>query len=223
MKKKTILLGSLALIILFLVVYFKPWQLIDPEVITTYLESFGPWTPIVYSLLYLIAVFIPHAGTAMTVVGGLLFNPVFGTLLVITVSSLGSVGPFLLARKYGRNYVKKKLKNHKFEKYLNKTDRNSFMFALYMRLIPGIPYELQSYIIGLVDISIPKFILATFVGLLPGTFVLVYLGNTITNLSTTNIVILIASGLVAVLLPVILKRFTNAKEVLELEEKSSKK
>lgn len=214
---------GVALLIIIALIFFKPWQYINPEGIKTYLESFGPWTPIVYSLLYLVAVFIPHAGTAMTVVGGLLFNPLFGTLLVITVSSLGSVFPFLLARKYGRTYVKKKLKDHKYEKYLHKTDDNSFIFALYMRLIPGIPYELQSYIIGLVDISVPKFILATFVGLLPGTFVLVYLGNTITDLSLTNIIILVASSLVAILLPIILKKYTKAKKILHLNDNKEEK
>ena len=57
------------------------------------------------------------------------------------------------------------------------------MFLLYMRLLPFIPYELQNYIAGLIDISVGKFILASFIGLLPGTFALIYLGNTITDIS----------------------------------------
>ena len=151
----------------------------------------------------------------MTIIGGLLFTPVFGTALVITISSLGSVFPFLIAKKYGHERIKVKIEKTKYKKYLDRTDENSFMFVLYMRLIPIIPYELQNYICGLVDISVGKFILATFIGLLPGTFTLIYLGNTITDAQPIKLIILGVLCLFALLLPIALKKFTKAKDILE--------
>lgn len=215
MKKKISILIGVVIVAILIGTYFQVWQYIKPELLKEYIEGFGVWAPIIYCLLYVVAVFIPHAGTAMTVVGGLLFKPLLGTLLVITISTLGSVLPFILAKKYGRERIKAKIEKTKYKKYLKYTDKNSFMFVLYMRLIPAIPYELQNYIIGLVDISVGKFILATAVGLLPGTFALIYLGNTITDVSTSKILILIAISLFALLLPIVLKKYTNAKQVME--------
>ncbi len=217
MKKKSIILSVFLVLAITSGIYFKIWQYIQPNIIKTYIEGFGIWTPIVYSLIYLIAVFIPHAGTAMTIVGGLIFDPIFGTALVITISSLGSVFPFLIAKKYGRKRIQAKIEKTKYKKYLVSTDKNSFMFVLYMRLLPIIPYELQNYICGLVDISVGKFILATFIGLLPGTFGLIYLGNTITDVQPIKLVILGALILFAILLPLALKKFTKAKDILEGE------
>ena len=54
----------------------------------------------------------------------------------------------------------------------------------------GFEYELQNYIAGLVDISVTKFILATFIGLLPGTFFLIYLGNTLTDIQPSKLIFL---------------------------------
>lgn len=223
MKKKSIILGAILILALIVAVYFQVWQYIKPNLVKTYIEGFGAWAPIVYSLIYLVAVFIPHTATAMTFIGSLLFNPLFGTALVITLSSIWSIFPFLIAKKYGRKYVQAKIEKTKYKKYLNRTDENSFIFVLYLRLIPAIPYELQNYIIGLVDISIGKFILATFIGLLPGTFTIMYLGSTIRDTNPVKIIILIAISLFAILLPIVLKKFTKAKEILEVESKPKNK
>jgi uncharacterized membrane protein YdjX (TVP38/TMEM64 family) len=217
MNKKNLVAILFLVFAIAVVIYFQAWQYIKPDLIKSYIEGYGVWMPIIYCFLYLIAVFIPYAGTAMTVVGGLLFNPFWGTLLVITISSLFSILPFLIAKKYGREYIKDRIEKTKYEKYLHRTNKNSFMFALYMRLIPIIPYELQNYILGLIDISTKKFFIATFIGLLPGTFFLIYLGNTLVNVSMSKIIVLAIISLFAVLLPIFLKRFTRAKEVLEIK------
>lgn len=215
MKKNIIIASSVLVLAIITSVYFQVWQYINPEVLETYLEGFGIWTPIVYCAIYLVAVFIPYAGTTMTIVGGLLFPPLFGTALVITISSLGSVLPFLVSKKFGRKYIKAKIEKTKYKKYLDHTDKNSFMYVLYMRLLPLIPYELQNYIIGFVDISITKFIIVTFIGLLPGTFTLIYLGHTISDVQPIKLVILGILSLFAILLPLALKKFTKANEILE--------
>lgn len=223
MKTKHIILIVILMLVIICCAYFQVWNYIKPEIIKSHIEGFGPWTVVVYCLIYLVAVFIPYTGTAMTVVGGLLFDPLMGTALVITISSLGSAFPFLVAKHVGRKRIQARLEQSKYKKYLDRTDQNSFMFVLYMRLIPGIPYELQNYIIGLVDISVPRFILATFIGLLPGTFMLMYLGNTLTDVQPGKLIILGAISLFALLLPWALKKFTKAKEVLEVGEEGGKR
>lgn len=217
MKKKTIILSVVLILAIISSIYFQIWQYIHPTLIKTTIEGYGVWTPIVFCLLYMIAVFIPYAATVMTLVAGLLFAPLFGTVLVITVASLGSVFPFLVARSVGRKRIQERIEKTKYRKYLTHTDNNSFMFVLYMRLIPIIPFELQNYIIGLVSISTPKYILATFVGLLPSVFFLIYLGNTLTDIQPSKLIFLGIISLFALLIPLALKKFTKAKEILQVK------
>jgi len=217
-NKKTITISTILSLLIVIGTYFQVWQYAKPEIIKTYIESFGVWAPIIYSIIYFIAVFIPYAGTAMTIIGGVLFDPLFGTILVITISSIGSIAPFLIAKKIGREKIKNKIEKTKYKKYLEKTDKNSFMFILYMRLTPIIPYELQNYIAGLIDISILKYFIATFVGLLPGTFMLIYLGNTLTDIQPYKLIILGIISLFAIVLPLTLNKFTKPKEIKELKQ-----
>lgn len=158
----------------------------------------------------------------MTIVAGLLFPPLWGTIIVIFLSSIGSIAPFLISKKYGQERIKARIEKTKYKKYLQYTNKNSFMFVLYMRLIPLIPYELQNYIIGLINISTVKFFIATFVGLLPGTFVLIYLGNTLTDIQPIKLIILGILSLLAIILPLVLKKYTEAKKVLQIESEMKK-
>ena len=82
---------------------------------------------------------------------------------------------------------------------------NSFRFVLLLRLIPVVPWEMQTYIAGLTPISIPKFLIATALGSAPGTFLLVFLGASITDatspqfriaLALNGAVLLIAASIV---------------------------
>lgn len=212
MKSKPFLL---VIPILLLVTLFFITKQVSPVVIQTYFEGFGTWTLVAYIVAYAIAVWIPHVATIMTIVGGLLFGPVFATILVILLSTFASALPFLFARRAAKKEVKNWLKAKGHQKYIHNVNKNSFLYVLYLRLLPILPYELQNYLIGLTNISLRNFFLATFVGLLPGTLALALLGETIADTSTTNIIILITVTLVAAVIPWLIKRYGEPKKILE--------
>ncbi len=188
---------------------------ISPAQIREYFEVFGAWTVLAYILAYTIAVWIPHLATILTVVGGLLFGPVYAFFLVITLSTFASGLPFLFARKINKQKVQQWLEKKGYKKYIHKVNKDSFLYVVYLRLLPILPYELQNYLIGLTNISLKKFYLATGLGLLPGTLGLVLLGETIANTTTTNIIILSIVTVLVMLIPLVLRKIKKPEDVLE--------
>jgi uncharacterized membrane protein YdjX (TVP38/TMEM64 family) len=197
---KKILLGS-GVLLLALSIYFQVWQYIVPDVIQAFVEQFGPFAPLIYIILYAIAMFVPLLGTLMSIVGGLVFGPLYGTLLTIFAATVTSVLPFLVAKKYGREKIQAKLATSKYAKLATKADKNNFLFVFYLRLIPVMPYEVQNYVAGLTNISIPKFMLATMLGILPITFALNLLGDSLTDIASPKFLLAVAVMLVSIILP----------------------
>ncbi len=56
-------------------------------------------------------------------------------------------------------------------------EEHGAIIILVLRLIPLISFDAISYAAGLSSISFPKFLLATALGMTPGTFLFVYLGG----------------------------------------------
>jgi uncharacterized membrane protein YdjX (TVP38/TMEM64 family) len=226
MEKKKILLYSISSTLIaglvFLIIKFNVSQYIQPEIIKEFIVGFGSFAIITYIILYAIAMFIPYLGPVMSVTGGLVFGTLLGTIITVIVATLTSTLPFLLSRKLGKKWVEKKLEGTKFENYADKAKKNDFLFVLYMRLIPVLPYELQNYVAGLTNISIPKFMLATFLGILPGTFALTFLGESITDIGSTQFWIAILIFTIAFIVPISINTLvTKHKKKQSKKEKST--
>jgi len=69
------------------------------------LARFGPAAPILFILLYALATVLFVPGSVLTVTGGALFGPVWGTLWNLTGATLGATVAFLAARYVGSDWV----------------------------------------------------------------------------------------------------------------------
>lgn len=143
-----------------------------------FLNGFGGWAPVIFAVLYISASPIPFLATFLSAAAGLVFGSVWGTLLAIASATISGLVPFTLARRLGQEWVESKLQGKKLENLYKKAEgQGAFLFVLMMRLVPIIPWEIQNYIAGLTKTSYPTFILATALGIIPGTFSLVFLGS----------------------------------------------
>ena len=188
--------------VLFLIPGFM--NLFNPEVIRDVVLGFGVWSHIVFAIIYLIFLFIPFGSTVTTVAAGLIYGALVGSIVVLFLTVVLSVIPFLVARKLGKEWVEKKVEDFNVEKYLNKINENSFIILFYLRLIPSIPYEFQNYIAGLTNITIIKYMLATLLGIFPIIFILTYLGNSLTDVGGREFWIAVTLFLTALFLPPII-------------------
>lgn len=164
-----LVLAGLALAYTFL----KPWLAQDQ--LEALLTRLGPWAPVVYIGIYTVAPVFFLPGSALTLVGGALFGPLWGTAYTIVGATMGGTLSFLLARYLIRSWAERKAS--RLLQPINQGLRESgWMYLAITRLIPLFPFNLLNYAYGLTILPLWQYVVVSFITMLPGTFVYVYLG-----------------------------------------------
>lgn len=131
---------------------------------------------LVYVLIYaaLVAASAP-VGVIMTLAGGLLFGPLWGTVLSIAGAGLGAVAIFLAARTAlgGRLRPQGGAALRRLEAGLR---RDAFNYLLVLRLLPVAPFWLVNLLPAFLGVPLRTYVLATAIGIVPGAAVYAGLG-----------------------------------------------
>jgi uncharacterized membrane protein YdjX (TVP38/TMEM64 family) len=173
----------------------------DPIRWKEFILSFGPWAPVLWTGVYLVAVFIPYATTVMTVTAGLAFGAVWGTVLPYCVTLFASLLPFSVSRHFGRPWVERWLSRTRFAAQIDRINQHAFVIFFYLRLIPSVPYEIQNHIAGVSRLTYREFLLASLLGNAPILFVLAFLGEGLGRLWTPRFWIAVGIYAAALLAP----------------------
>lgn len=122
----------------------------------------------------------------------------------IIVAAVSALVPFTLARRLGREWVESKLKGQRLdEAYQQSSGSQGFWFVVLMRAVPILPWEVQNYVAGLTKVSVPLFLLATMLGIIPGSFSLVLLGASVADPTPLQLTIAIGLKVATALVPVV--------------------
>ena len=93
-------------------------------------------------------------------------------------STLGAAASFLVGRFLARDAIAKKVEgNERFAAIDRAVGREGFKIVLLTRLSPIFPYNLLNYVYGLTKVGFWQFVLASWLGMMPGTVLFVYLGT----------------------------------------------
>lgn len=115
-------------------------------------------------------------GALMSLVGGLLFGPFLGTAVVMLAATAGAAIIFTAARTAVGDSLRRRA--GPFVKRMEDGFRsNAFSYLLILRLVPAFPFFVVNIAPALFDVKLRTFILATFIGIAPGTFAFVSAGN----------------------------------------------
>lgn len=181
-------------------------------------ENFVIFT-IAFVLFYIFsaALSVPWA-TLLTMLSGFLYGTIIGTLLVNISATIGSLLAFWAARYLFRDSLKSK-----YGERLKKVDRelrdNGASYMLFSRLIPAFPFFLINIAAGLTDMSPKRFVWTTMIGIIPGSAVYAFAGESLNSIESASGVltpeILLAFGLLGVfaLIPTILKKIKHKKKL----------
>ena len=172
----------------------------------------GIFAPLGFIVIYAIATIIAVPGTILTLSAGALFGIVFGTLWTIIGATLGATGAFLIARFVAGEEVRSQFKKGDWLRQLQQgIEQDGFWFVLSIRRSPVFPFIAVNYLFGLTPISLTAYVLATLIGIIPGTFAYTWLGYGGLKAATGGAPwqLVSALGILAVisLLPIVLKRF----------------
>jgi len=191
-----------------------------------WISGLGIWGPIVLALVYIVATVLFVPGTILTLAAGALFGLVVGTLTVSVGSTLGASLAFLIARYAARDKVAAMARgNRRFGAIDRAIGEGGWKIVALLRLSPAIPFNLQNYLYGLTRIRFWPFALTSWLAMLPGTFLYVYIGH-VTKAAvgadrsrTTGEWVLLAVGLLATaVVTVYITRLARRKLNEQMEE-----
>ena len=172
---------KLALLVAFLaaaVYYFrftKQGREVTPEFVLSSIESHGPATArLIYVAVYIVGTVALLPGTVLSFAGAVLFGPYEGTLYTWVGATIGATLAYLMARALGRDFVER-LFGGRFAAFDRRIREHGFTGLLLIRLLPIFPFNAVNFGCGLTGIRLRDYVLATAIGIVPGTFVYQFL------------------------------------------------
>lgn len=147
-----------------------------------YVESFGPAAPLVFIFGYAAATVAFLPGTPLTLLAGLAFGPVTGTVYVVVGATIGLTLAFLVARYVARGLVSSWVEENERMKRLDaEVGRQGWRILLITRLVPLFPFNLQNYAYGLTRIRLGTYVLVSAICIVPGTTAYTFAGGSVTS------------------------------------------
>lgn len=150
--------------------------------------------------------------TVMSLAIGFLFGRWVGTTLVVSAATVGATLVFLAARYLFADAARRRM-GSLGERINAGFSANAFSYLLFLRLVPLFPFFLVNLAPAFTTIRVRTYALATFIGIIPGAFVYVNLGRTLSRIESTKELVggetLVALALLGAfaLIPVVLRRW----------------
>jgi uncharacterized membrane protein YdjX (TVP38/TMEM64 family) len=133
---------------------------------------------VIFVALYVAACIFFVPGSILTLGAGALFGPVIGSMLVSVAATLGATAAFLVGRYLARDWVAQRIARHATFKAIDRAvAEEGWKIVGLTRLSPVFPFNLLNYAFGLTQVSLRDYILASWIGMMPGTVMYVYIGS----------------------------------------------
>lgn len=141
-------------------------------------EQLGAWGPVLFVAIYVLACVLFIPGSVLTLGAGAVFGVVWGSVYVSLASTLGATASFLVGRYLARRWVARKIAgNAAFAAIDQAVAAEGWKIVGLTRLSPVFPFTLLNYAFGVTRVSLRDYVLASWIGMMPGTVMYVYLGS----------------------------------------------
>lgn len=148
---------------------------LDAQALEHWVQEAGALAPLAFMSIYMLGTLFFLPGSVLTLAGGALFGPFWGTLYNLTGATLGATLAFLAARYLAQNWVARKA-GGRMKQLLDGVEAEGWKFVAFVRLVPLFPFNLLNYALGLTRIRLWHYVLASYVFMLPGAIAYTYLG-----------------------------------------------
>ena len=143
-----------------------------------WIGKLGPWGSVLFVGLYVVATVLFVPGSVLTIGAGVVFGVALGSVYVSISATLGATAAFLIGRHLARDAVARKIEGHERLAALDRAVADEgWKIVLLMRLSPVFPFTLLNYAFGLTRVKVSHYVLASWLGMIPGTVTYVYLGS----------------------------------------------
>lgn len=166
-----VILGSAAVILNAL----PTSQILD--LVQKKVATLGPWAPLAFGAAYFLAAVLFVPGSALTLAAGAIFGLWKGTVTVSIASTSAAGASFLIARYLARERVRRMAEsNRTFGSIDRAIEQGGWKIIALLRLSPAVPFSIGNYLYGLTPVRFWPYLIASWIAMLPGTFLYVYLG-----------------------------------------------
>jgi len=173
---KWILCATVGVVIVLVAKYFHAEDWLKAAL--DWIGKLGPWGPVLFVVLYILSTVLFVPGSVLTLGAGALFGVVLGSVYVSISATLGATAAFLVGRYLARDAIVRKIeKNETFAPIDRAVAEEGWKIVLLTRLSPVFPFTLLNYAFGLTRVKLSHFVLASWLGMIPGTVMYVYLGS----------------------------------------------
>jgi uncharacterized membrane protein YdjX (TVP38/TMEM64 family) len=149
-----------------------------------WIQTQGSLAWLTYVLAYIVATVLLMPGSILTLAAGFVFGLPLGVALVSAGSVLGASCAFLVGRFLARDWVSHRIAHLPRFKALDSASRHDgFAIVLLARLSPLFPFNLLNYGLGITGVHFKHYVLASWIGMLPGTVLYVYVGTLASDLT----------------------------------------
>ncbi|MYL35034.1 TVP38/TMEM64 family protein [Pontibacillus yanchengensis] len=180
---------AIVILLFLLAAYIVRFELnIGKEAIKDFILSFGVWGPLIFFLLYALGPIVFFPTSVMSLAAGLVYGVFPGVIYILLGATGAAATGYVMARYFGDSL----LKFHTFkwsDQIYEKVQERGFLYVLVLRLIPIMGFDILSYISGIARVKFGSFILASFLGMMPGTFAYAFLGSSIGEGDSSKIAI----------------------------------
>lgn len=169
------LLGILLLVILVWIIW-KPGDAIRSTL--EWIQNQGAIGVLVFGAVYVLACVLLIPGSILTLGAGVLYGPLLGSVYVSVASVLGATISFLMGRFLVRDWVVQKFgSDPRFASLDDAVGQAGWRMVVMLRLSPVFPFNVLNYALGLTQVRLLDYVLASWIGMLPGTVLFVYIGS----------------------------------------------
>lgn len=185
-RARPLLIGVVAivgLVLLFRMLPVGDWLVAFQE----YVRGLGPVGWALYAGMYAVCVVLFVPASVLTLGAGAIYGLTIGVGVVLVGASVGATLAFLLARTLARARVEKMTEgNARFEALDRAIAKEGAKIVFLVRLAPVFPFTYINYAFGLTGIETLGYVVATVVGMIPGTFAYVYVGTAAAGAATAG-------------------------------------
>ena len=147
-----------------------------------YVRGAGTIGVLLFIAAYVVATVALLPGSVLTLAAGFAYGPIGGLLVASPASVIAATIAFLLGRTGLRGWVQRQIATSPRARALDRAvAKDSFRLILLLRLSPVIPFNVLNYALGISEASLGRYVAASFIGMLPGTWMYVYLGSLATT------------------------------------------
>lgn len=147
----------------------------DAAALQAWVEDAGAAGPLLFMAIYALVTVLFLPGSVITLAGGVLFGPVWGTVYNLTGATIGAAFAFLIARYLAAGWVTQRT-GGRMKQLVDGVEQEGWRFVAFVRLVPLFPFNLLNYALGLTRIRFWHYVLASYLFMLPGAIAYTWLG-----------------------------------------------